>query len=255
MIETILYYIRNPRAFKWYFKERQIKRELIGFLPLFKNKIGLEVGGGSYIFSKDGDLPIYSVTSMVDGCNYSFQTIWEGSLSRGTYRYKGMDLGIQFIGEATEIEVIVDKRYDFIISSNCLEHVQNPLKALKSWLSVLNTDGYILLILPNKISNFDHRRPDTSFSHLLDDYTGDVNENDMTHFDEIIELHDLDKDVIGNNKDIFIERSMKNDENNGFHHHIFSNTSLEKMLLYFEVEVVYSQVGWNNFYILGCKQE
>ena len=250
---TILNYIRNPQALKYCFKEPQIKRKLIEFLPLFKNKNGLEVGGGSYIFSKEGNLPIYSVANRVDGCNYSYQTVWEGNLSQGTYKYKGVNLGPQFIGEATEIKMIVGKMYDFISSSKCVEHVANPLKAVKSWLNVLNAGGYILLILPNKISNFDHRRPDTSFSHLLEDYANDVNENDMTHFDEIIELHDPDKDVVGNNKDVFIGRSMKNDENRCFHHHIFTVKLLEKIFSYFNLEIIYSQEGWDNIYILGRK--
>lgn len=250
---VILIYIRNPQAFKYCIKELQIKRELIKQLPLFRNKNGLEIGGGSFLFSKEGNLPIYSVANIIDGCNYSSHTVWEGKLSQGTYKYKGVNLGTQFIGEATEIEIVVNKMYNFIISSNCLEHVANPLKAIKSWLKVLNTGGYILLVLPNKISNFDHKRPDTSFSHLLDDYVNDVNESDMTHFNEIIELHDLEKDVIGNDKNIFIERSMKNDENRCFHHHIFSIKLLELMFSYFNLEIMYSREGWSNIYILGRK--
>lgn len=253
LLGPLLEFIRNPRAFKWYYREYKIKKDLKVFLPLFKSKIGLEVGGGSFLFCKEGDFPVYVIASIIDGCNFSSQTIWEGTINEKVYRYQGVNLGTQFIGEATEIDTTVDKTYDFIISSNCLEHVANLLKALKSWMSVLKEGGYLFLVLPNKISNFDHKRPDTSFTHLLEDYTKDVNENDMTHFDEIVRLHDLKKDIVFDDREFFIERSMKNGENRCFHHHIFTTDVLKEMFLYFDIEIMYIQEGWSNIYILGRK--
>ena len=57
----------------------------------------------------------------------------------------------------------------------------------------MKTNGYLLLVLPNKIGNFDHKRKYTTFEHILNDYKIDVDESDTTHINEYIEFFDLEK--------------------------------------------------------------
>ena len=42
-------------------------------------------------------------------------------------------------------------------------------------------------------NNFDKKRPITSFEHLLDDYKNNMDEDDLTHMDEVIKLTDFSK--------------------------------------------------------------
>ena len=93
--------------------------------------------------------------------------------------------------DATDLNKIPDLSYEFILSSNCLEHVANPIKALKEWVRVLKGDSLILLVLPSKEYTFDHNRPITKFKHLIEDYNNDTKESDLTHLDEILKSHDL----------------------------------------------------------------
>ena len=72
--------------------------------------------------------------------------------------------------------------------SHCIEHIANPLKAISEWKRILKDNGLILLIVPHKDKTFDHNRPITSLSHLIEDMKTDVQEDDSTHLPEILEL-------------------------------------------------------------------
>jgi SAM-dependent methyltransferase len=137
----LLNFIRFPRNPFWYYKNYKTKKELSLLLPFFKNKSGLEIGGGTFFFSKKGLFPVYSIAKSIDGCNFSNETIWEGHIHSESYIYNGTILGKQFIGEATRLSSITDTKYDFIISSHCLEHIANPLKAITEWLNIVNGGG------------------------------------------------------------------------------------------------------------------
>jgi SAM-dependent methyltransferase len=166
----VLVVLRNPRIYLWLYRNYRNKKKLDKFLSLFLDKTGLEIGGGTSFFSNLRGFPIYLCAKSVDGCNFSNETIWEGHIGKGGYSYNNRLLGKQFICEATNVHKYINTEYDFIISSHCLEHTANPLKAIMSWRNVLKQNGIILLILPNKQANFDHRRYYTSFTHILDDY-------------------------------------------------------------------------------------
>lgn len=204
----------------------------------------MEVGGPSRIFHDRGLIPIYHVVKALDGCNFSNSTIWEGQLESGQkYVYYPGKFGRQHILEASDLQAITDSSYEFVISSNCLEHVANPLKAVSEWIRVLKKDGFLLLVLPNKAYCFDHKRPDVRFEHLLTDYQTNVQEDDLTHLDEILELHDLGMERISLSLDQFRERSLKNKENRALHQHVFSLEVLKDIVSYFQMELVYSHEG------------
>lgn len=191
------------------FYTRKIKDYKI-YLELFNGKSGLEIGGPSNYFCEDNVLPIYPGLEGLDGVNFSTNTIWEGSLTEGkTFVYNNCKKsGHQYICDAVDLRIIPSEKYDFVISCNNLEHIANPLKALNEWLRIIKQNGLVLLVLPNKKINFDHRRNITSFEHLLNDYIAQVDEDDMTHLDEIISAHDLFLDPLAGNLEAFRERAL-----------------------------------------------
>lgn len=206
---------------------------------LFDGKLGLEVGGPSGVFQDEGFIPIYKLVEEIDGCNFSTTTLWEGDIESGkNYNYYKDKNGFQYISEATDLSFIPNSKYDFVISSNCLEHVANPLKALAEWIRVIKKDGALLLVLPNKKYCFDHNRPVTEFSHLLSDFNNNINEDDLTHLNEILELHDLKMDKSAGSFEQFRERSLNNFKNRALHHHVFSIPVLKDMCNYFGLEII-----------------
>lgn len=231
---------------RWRFPLRQKYQSAV------ENKFGLEVGGPSALFKTV--LPLYQLVGGLDGVNFSTDTIWEGRINAGeNFNYLDNRSGRQFIADATDLNEIASESYDFLLSSNCLEHVANPLKALMEWKRVLKPGGALILVLPNKESNFDHRRPFSKFEHLLDDFTRNIGEDDLTHLDEILALHDLPMDPPAGDLEHFRKRSLKNFENRTLHHHVFDVPLIEEVLDYAGFEILDMTTTRTDFFALAAK--
>lgn len=179
-------------------------------------KKGLEIGGPSHEFSKVGLIPIYPLLGSLQTSNYSQGNLW----SEDTFDY---------ILDATRLESVENGQYDFLLACHVLEHIANPLKALKEWHRVLKPHGSLLILLPDKNHTFDHRRPYTTFAHLKDDLDRNIEENDLTHLDEILALHDLERDPPAGTLAEFKERSLRNFENRALHHHVFDPKMISEL--------------------------
>lgn len=207
------------------------KRRLIRQAYKLYGKIGLEIGGPTSFFSLRGGLPVYLFAERIDGVNFSDETIWEGKIKQGNnYRYYKTKTGYQYITEATDLQSISSKSYDFVLSSHCLEHVANPIKALKEWYRILKNKGKLILILPDKNNTFDRRRSYTTYEHIVSDYLNDTTENDTTHFMEILQTHDEEK--IKLKYEEWKSMLSNNSINRCAHHHVFSLETVKQLLEY-----------------------
>jgi SAM-dependent methyltransferase len=226
-------------------------------LELFKGKYGLEVGGPSRIFTRHNFLPIYPLADSIDGCNFSKNTLWEKNITPGkTYKYLEDKLGEQYICEATDLISQVDLgKYDFVISSNCLEHIANPIKALLQFKKVLKLKGLMVLVLPKKEVTFDHNREVTTYDHLCNDYVKNVDETDLTHLAEILKLHDLALDPPAGTLEQFTERSKDNFINRALHHHIFDGVLLTQLFDDLSIEKIYLVDNGAEYMIAGRKRK
>ena len=63
-----------------------------------------------------------------------------------------------------------DESLDFVINSHMIEHTEDPIAALDTWLRVLRPGGVLYLVVPDMRSNFDRQRQPTDFAHLLADH-------------------------------------------------------------------------------------
>lgn len=239
----------------YYALTRERVPDFASIKPLFFAKSGLEIGGPSRIFRDGGFIPIYHLVKALDGCNFSNTTIWEGTIDGGRkYHYYYYKNGLQYILDASDLSPIPSSTYEFVLSSNCLEHVANPLKAVGEWIRVLKEEGLLLLVLPNKEYCFDHNRPVTTFSHLESDFRDNAKEDDLSHLNEILELHDLEMDKRAGTFEQFKERSLKNFENRALHQHVYDMTVLKEIFNYFKLEVLLTHEG-KDFVILGKKSD
>lgn len=134
--------------------------------------------------------------------------------------------------------MISDSSYNFILSSHCIEHIANPVKALFEWVRVLKQDGLLVLVVPHKEGTFDHRRPVTSLEHLIQDFDNQINESDLTHLEEILSLHDLSKDPGAGDFAAFEERSKRNKENRCLHQHVFDTQLAVEMVNYIGLKIL-----------------
>ena len=181
--------------------------------------------------------------------------MWEGEIHAGrTYQYLPDQFGHQFISDGTNLSEIPSEKYEFLLSSDCLEHIANPIKALLEWNRILKTNHLMLLVLPNKVSNFDHQREFTTFEHILDDYQQDTKESDLTHLREILSLHDLSKDPAAGNFEQFTIRSLDNFSNRCLHHHVYNENSINKILSMTGFSIISFQETNTSFVTIALKK-
>lgn len=188
-----------------------------------RSRKGLEIGGPSKMLTDDGPVPVYDVLASLDNCLYSNRTIWTGEVHTGdTFFYQaGKQPGRQIVCEGTDLRPIEDSSYECVLACHCLEHIANPLSALAEWKRMLKKDGLLLLILPHKDGTFDWKRPTTTLDHIIEDYERAVGEEDLTHLQEILQLHDLSRDHDAGTKEEFRKRCETNHIHRAMHHHVF----------------------------------
>lgn len=211
------------------------------YFHLFSNKYGLEFGGPSSIFRRNGQFPVYKVAKDIDNCNFNFNTIWEGTISPGrTFSYdKKQNPGWQYVGDATDLSFIpVHKKYDFLLSFHVLEHIANPIKVLNEWIRSLTPQGVVALGVPHKENTFDCYREVTLLSHMVDDYKNNISEDDLTHLDEVLNFHDFSLDSGQINKEDFVRMIKNNHEYRVLHHHVFSTKLVIQLLDYVGLQIL-----------------
>ena len=202
--------------------------------PHFMNMTGLEVGGPSNIFTENQLLPVYGVARRVDNCNFSEVTIWrDASRESSTFKVSDRWTGTQFICEGTDLKTVPDETYDFVLSSHTLEHIANPIRALNEWKRVIKWGGVLLLCLPNKMAMFDRRRATTGLDHLIQDFEGNVGEDDLTHAKENVQVYNRFSrpGMFGNIAPDYEQAAPEDNlRTRRMHHHTFTVESAVKVM-------------------------
>ena len=225
--------LRRSLALAW---QHRLRRRLSLYEPcsaLLAGRRCLEIGGPSAIFHRDGPLPVYALASSVDNCNFAEQTVWQGHVEEGQeFRFDDSSPpGRQHIADATDLGgTVADASYDAVLASHVIEHIANPLRALREWARVLVEGGTLVLVVPHRETTFDHRRPLTTIEHLVDDFERGVGEDDPTHVAEFVALCDLDRDPVLHSRQELAERTARFVENRSVHHHVFDSLLVLRML-------------------------
>lgn len=205
---------------------------------LIQDKVGLEIGGPSEVFSRKW-MPLYQSVRRLDNCNFSEQNVWVEQASK-IMRPPGTD----FVADGSNLASVPDSTYEFVLSSHNLEHFANPIKAIKEWQRVTKPGGTLILTVPNYRHTFDHRRNPTKVEHMLLDYERGTPESDLSHLDEILDRHDLSRDPWAGSPEAFRERSLRNFENRCLHHHVFAPTNTRELLTALGMEVLAIETAW-----------
>ena len=220
----------------------------------FQNKKGIEIGGPSGAFGRSGYMPVYEIMETLDGVNFSSSTVWTGEIEEAKgFIINGRNVGNIYIADATDLNMVNNNAYDFVLSSNNIEHIANPMKALEQWILKLKPNGVIVIVAPRKEVNFDHNRKIVKFVHLLEDYQNKIDEHDLTHLDEILRLHDLSMDLPAGTLEKFKDRSLRNYENRCLHHHVFDTKVLEQMCAFFQLTPILMKEETHDYIIMAKK--
>jgi len=199
------------------------------------DKIGVEIGGPS-----PTGTTIYKNAKSLDNVIFRKNTIWSSDTTEEYNFYKDKK-GKVIINDAVNIFQVKDEFYDFCFSSHCLEHIANPLKAIREWLRIIKKEGYIIIIVPEKSVCFDHKRSYSKFATLLMQYEKNVGEDDLSTLPEILQKHDLSMDPPAGNFEAFTRRSLDNVNNRCLHHYVYNDDLLMKICEYFNCQFVYKE--------------
>ena len=203
--------------------------------PFLANKDGLEIGGPSPFFCRNRLVPVYDRCRRIDNSNFSGETIWSYAAE---HQDRGVKFGRRYVTDACDLSVIPNETYDFVLASHVLEHIANPLRALQEFKRVLKPGGVVLILVPDKRNTFDHRRPVTSFEHIEADFRSNTQEDDLTHLDEVLSLHDLHLDPEAGSREQFQERCLRNSSLRAMHHHVYSPEVLDRMFQHVDMRVL-----------------
>ncbi len=97
-------------------------------------------------------------------------------------KFKLVDVDIVDDGE--ELLSIPDESQDFVIANHFLEHCEDPIKTIKTFLRVLKQSGILYLALPDKRYSFDKNRKRTTLQHLINDHVLGPNLSRWDHYKE-----------------------------------------------------------------------
>lgn len=93
------------------------------------------------------------------------------------------------IDDALTLSSIADCSQDFLIACHILEHLEDPIGALKNWFRVLRPNGILFVSIPDRRFTFDFYRKVTPFAHLLEDHERGPAWSRESHFAELKEQY------------------------------------------------------------------
>lgn len=203
-------------------------------------KLIAEFGGPSPLFED-----LYKLFPNIDGFNLFEDNYWQKEFKEN---YKG--LGKQYNCDIVNIN-IANQKYDLILNSHVIEHIANPLKAIRNWKEILNPNGLIFSIIPDKSQMFDCNRPLTRLDHLVMDMYNEIEENDETHIKEAVELFVNNG---GYDYENYVKSSKDNFKYRAIHHHCFDAKLIRSMFEFLHFKVIYqSQSGMHITTIAQCE--
>lgn len=211
----------------------------------------LEIGGPSRVFGAGGLVPVYPIATAVDNVQFAAQTAWHDLTGQEAFAPDGAPIGHQHIDDGAGLLHLPDGAYDAVMSSHVIEHLANPLGALDAWRRVVRPGGHLLLVAPHRDGTFDRHRPVTTLEHLIADHEAVTAEDDLTHLEETLALHDHARDVPQDRATWEAER-RDNANTRLLHHHVFTTPSLLALLDHAGLELLAAQTRFpHDIYVLA----
>ena len=126
--------------------------------------------------------------------------------------------------------------FDFLLSEHVLEHITNPIKALKEWLRVLKSQGVLFIFLPHMKRTNDKYRSITTLDHLIEDYKNNTPYNDSTHYDDWIQ-NVVKKGLIPSHYQRMDKQELLNSAS--IHHHVWTEKEIIELFNYLNLEILF----------------
>lgn len=91
---------------------------------------------------------------------------------------------VDVVDEAERLAKFGDETLDFVIANHVLEHTEDPVRALHTFLRVVRPGGILFLTLPDPRGTFDQERERTTVEHVLRDHREGPETSRRRHYEE-----------------------------------------------------------------------
>lgn len=173
---------------------------------------GAEIGAGVQPVL----VPIGSRTTYIDAVPAAF---WR-KMPRWAHQ-KVLDADI--IDEGSTLSTVKDETFDYLIAAHVLEHIDDPISALKNWVRVVKPGGHIIIAVPDmRLCDEEKNRAVTTVDHFQRDHDEGPHVSAEYHYDE----HGLNPD--GYTGDRLAEHIKVHERM--IHYHTFTLTSFVQFL-------------------------
>jgi SAM-dependent methyltransferase len=137
------------------------------------------------------------------------------------------------VDEGETLGKFADESLDFVIANHMLEHVEDPVAALETFLRVLRPGGIVFLTLPDPRTSFDQRRERTTVEHILRDHREGPEVSRHEHYREWAHVVDgmLDEDDIARRVAEFEAEGIRN------HFHVWELDGFLELLVALKLPV------------------
>jgi SAM-dependent methyltransferase len=123
-------------------------------------------------------------------------------------------MGPDVIDEGERLERFADESLDFVIANHMLEHVEDPIEAVHTFMRVLRPGGVLFLTLPDARHTFDGRRARTTVEHLVRDHREGPQVSRREHYEEWARIIDcVPEELVAEH----VERSAAEHARHHFH--------------------------------------
>ncbi len=147
-------------------------------------------------------------------------------------------VGVDIIDNGETLEKISSDSQNFVIANHFLEHCENPIRAIETFLRVLKKGGILYLAVPDKRATFDTERPVTPLEHIVKNYKWGSDWSRKEHFCEWATFVDKKE---RNEVEKHAEKLMH--DRYSIHFHVWTYLELFELIIYlkrklhFEFEV------------------
>ena len=120
-----------------------------------------------------------------------------------------------------------DESQDFIVFNHVIEHVANPVHAVKELFRVVRPGGMVVISAPDKNYTYDRKRPLTPFAHLLAEYQQGVADVTDDHYLDFIRA--VEPRLLGGSEAL-LQQEVNNLRNRREHAHVWDSVTFREFL-------------------------
>ncbi len=220
--------------------ENQIMGSRYALSHIFVKGKGIEVGAGSRPF------PIPSSAE----CFYGDI---RDSVELNKY-FKVDGLSVDGWIDAQTLQGVKKESLDFFISAHVIEHLLDPIGAIRVGIESLKPGGIFILVVPELTQTFDRKRPPTTLDHLVQDSNdGGVSTVELAYLEHCKFVHPEITGEFFSDSEVIVHAKAGQSNKMDIHVHAWRHMDMLEMLEYcshkfnFSIEANYSLVNENLF--------